>query len=242
MKYFTLLLVPVFLFSCSGSKMLLKSLNKYQAPMDYLHDSKITNCDKSESLFLFDIDSSVLDSVTSVSKINHKVLPFLFFNYEELNLAVQLGQSSLKTNYPDFFKESFRVESQRTGCYSLADNPSGAEYSLEIKYDTCIIKSKYQQNSTILFLLLAYSVSTRELGFPAEANLALHVRFKKGDDLVFEKKYSIDRIQPFLNNQSVNVNNLRSDFVNNMAESLSLGTKDCIEQIINDINHVIKKK
>jgi hypothetical protein len=33
---------------------------------------------------------------------------------------------------------------------------------------------------------------------------------------------------------------IHSDFVANMAESLSLSTKECIEQIIIDINQVIE--
>lgn len=242
MKYIALLLFPLFLISCSESKTLLTSLNKYQAPLDYLHDSKIIECNKSTSLMLAKFDNQAFDSATSVSQINHKVLPFIIFNYEEINLAVNLGQNSLEQNYSEFFHKSFTVESQRTGCYSLIDNPDMSIYTIEITFDTCKITSKYQRNSTVLFLLFAYSMSFQEIGFPAITNLVLNVKLKKNNNLIFEKKYSIDRTQPFINSQTRDVNKLRSDFVTNMAESLSLSTKDCIEQIITDINQVIEKQ
>ena len=241
MKRLSLLLVPLFLVSCSESKMLLKSLNKYQAPLEYLHDSKISECDKSARVSLAAFDNTAFDSLTSVSKINHKVLPLLIYNYEEVNLAVKLGQSSLEQSYYEFFQQSFAVESQRTGCYSLTDTPTDSKYTVEIVVDTCKIDSKYQRNSTVLFFLIAYSMSFQEIGFPAKANLVLNVKVKKAVNLIFEKKYSIDKEQPFINAQMRDVNKLRSDFITNMAESLSHGTKECIEQIIFDINQIIEK-
>ena len=241
MKYLKLLLIALLLSSCSESRMLLKSLNRYQVPLEYLHDSKINDCDKSATVAFITSDNQVFDSVTSVSKINHKVFPFIIFNYGELNLAVNLGQSSLEQNYHDFFKKSFTVESQRTGCYSLTDNPTDSDYTVEIVFDTCKINSKYQRTATVLFLLIAYSYNWRETGFPAQTNLVLTAKFKKGNDLIFEKKYSINKIQPFINVLIRDTDKLRSDFVTNMAESLSLSTKECIEQIVIDINQVIEK-
>jgi hypothetical protein len=241
MKYLSLLLIPSFLISCSESKALLNSLNKYQGSLNYLHDSKIDQCDKSISIALVKLENQVFDTATSVSKINHKVLPFLIYNYEEVNLDVKLGQTSLEQNYSDFFKESFIIESQRIGCYSLIDNPINSKYAMEINFDTCIAHSKYQRNNTALFLLLAYSMNFQEIGFPAETNLILNVKLKEDDDLIFENKYSITKTQPFLNIQARNVNKLRSDFITNIIESLSLSTKECIEQIISDINQIIDR-
>lgn len=227
------------MISCSESKMLLKSLNKYQAPLGYLHDSEIKVCDKSTYIGISQFNSQVFDTITSVSKINHKVLPFIIYNYEEINLAVKLGQSSLEQDYSDFVKNAFNVESQRTGCYTLSDNSIDPEYTLEFSFDTCKVNSKYQRNSTVLFLLVAYSMSFQEIGFPAETDLVLKVKLNKGNDLIFEKKYTIDKAQPFINAQTRDINKLRSDFVMNMAESLSLSTKECIEQIIADLNEVV---
>ncbi len=179
--------------------------------------------------------------MTSVTKINHKVLPFIIYNYEEINLAVKLGQSSLEENYADFFKKSFAEESQRTGCYSLTENINESQYTIEFSLDTCTTNSRYQRNSTVLFFLFAYSMSFQEIGSPAETDLVLDVKLKRENDLIFEKKYSLNKIQPFINTQTQNTSTLRSDFVTNMAESLSLSTKECIEYLITDINQSIEK-
>jgi hypothetical protein len=184
----------------------------------------------------------MFNSSTSVTTINHKLLPFILYNYEETDLAVNLGQSSIEQNYSDFFKESFKKESQRTGCYSLTDDIDNTDYILEIRFDTCQTKSKYRKIDTLLFLLVAFGSSTQEIGDPSETDLNLNVKLIKDDKLVFEKKYSINRTQPFINVQTNDVDKLRSDFLTNMVESLSLSTKECIEQIIRDINLVIGKE
>jgi len=235
-----LLLIPFLLTSCTEAKMLSKSLNRYQVPLGYLHDSRVIDCDRSTSISIVDFDNSVFDSATTVTKINQKILPFIIYNYTEVNLAVNMGQSSLTQNYSDFFKESFLAESQRIGCFSLTDDPT--KYTLEISFDTVKINSKYQRSSTVLFFLIAYSMYFHETGFPAEARLALNVRLRKGRDLIFEEEYFVYREQPFLSNQMRNVNQLRSNFVTNMAESLSLNTKESIEQIIKDINLAIENR
>lgn len=240
MKNAILILISLILTSCAESKMLLKSLNKYEAPLDYLHDSEIRECDKSVGIAFTELEPQALDSATSVTKIDSKVLPFIVYNYQEVNMAVNMGESSLDNSYSDFFRESFYVESQRTGCYTLDENTEKSEYSLEITYDTCKVNSKYHRNSTVLFLLFAYSMNFQEIGFPAETDLAVKVKLSKGSKSVFEKTYSTNRIQPFINQQTVNVNKLRSDFVINMAESLSLVTKECIEEIISDLNVVVE--
>lgn len=242
MKNLLLILIPLFLISCSESKMLLNSLNKYQVPVDYLHDSKIIECDKSTNLAFGNLSNYALDSATSVTKINHKILPLIFYNYEEINLAVNLGQNSLEQNYSNFFKQSFATESQRTGCFTLKPDTMNAEYTVEIEYDTCKIKSTYQRNSTVLFLFFAYTMSFQEIGFPAKTSLDFTLKLKKEGNLFFEKKYFIRKTQPFINAQTRDLNKLRSDFVTNMAESLSLSTKEIIEKIIDDINQVIRKE
>ncbi len=240
MKYLSLLLLALLLSSCSESKMLLKNLNRYQVSLEYLHDSEITECDKSATVTLVKFDNQVLDSVTSVSRSNYKLFPFIVYNYEEIKFSVNLGQSSLEQNYHDFFKESFAMESQRTGCYLLTDSLTDSEYTVEIVLDTCKVNSMYQRSTTVLFFLFGYSTNYQEFGFPAKTNLPLSVRLKKENDLIFEKKYSINKIQPFLDVLIRDTNKLRSDFITNMAESLSLSTKDCIEQLVIDINQIIE--
>ncbi|MGV8091301.1 MAG: hypothetical protein AB2L24_05480 [Mangrovibacterium sp.] len=243
MKKTIFYLLSLFLFiSCSESKMLSKSLSKYHAPLNYLHDSKLTDCDRNTQISWNIAGPQVMDTSMVVNKINQKILPFLFYNYTEVNLGVNLGQNTLEQDYETFFKEAFQAESTRTSCYTLSTEPEHKGYHLEIQVDTCQTKSTYQRNSTTLFFLLAYSMSFQEIGFPAETILTANVKLHRGQDLILEKSYSVRRSQPFIKKQNVNVNDLRNDFVNNMTESLSITTKDCVEQIIHDLNAVISKE
>lgn len=242
MKFLYISIIAFMVLSCSEAKMLQKSLGKFDAPIGYLHDSKITDCPKTDSLVVW-LNNQSLDSVTNVSKINTKVLPFLVFNYTEVNMKVKLGQSSLQQKYDDFFAGSLADETKRTGCFAITDQePKDSYYTLDITIDTCTTNSKYQRSTTVLFLFFAYSYSFQEAGFPAQTNLKVSARLKKGNDLVAEHTYVIDRTQPFIPNPNRNITNLRADFTANMVESLSLSTKQCVEEIILDVNKALRER
>lgn len=102
MKFLYISIFALIVVSCSESRMLQKSLGNFSAPIGYLHDSKIIDNPKTDSLIVW-LNNKSLDSITNVTKINAKILPFLVFNYSEVNLNVKLGQSSLQQKYDDFF-------------------------------------------------------------------------------------------------------------------------------------------
>lgn len=242
MKFLYISLIALVIMSCSEAKMLQKSLGKFDAPIGYLHDSKITDCPKTDSLVVW-LNSQSLDSITNVSKLNTKVLPFLVFNYTEVNMKVKLGQSSIQQKYDDFFANSLVDECKRTGCFAISDRePNDSFYTLDITIDTCSTNSKYQRSTTVLFLFFAYSYSFQEAGFPAETLLKVSARLKKGNELIAQKSYIVNRTQPFIPTPNKTINNLRADFTANMVESLSLSTKQCIEEIINDVNQSLREK
>jgi hypothetical protein len=222
--------------------MLSKSLSKFHAPLNYLHDSKSADYDRNTQISWNIAGPRIMDSSMVVNKISQKIKPFLFYNYTEVNLGVNLGQNSLEQDYKTFFRDAFQTESTRTGAYTLNSGAEKKGYYLEIQLDTCQTRSTYHSNSTTLFFLIAYSTYFQEIGFPAETVLTANVKLHRDQDLIFEKNYSVHRSQPFIEQQSTNVNNLRSDFVTNMTESLSLATKGCVEQIIQDLNVAVLKE
>jgi hypothetical protein len=157
-------------------------------------------------------------------------------------MKVKLGQNSIQENYNDFFTNSFITESSRSGCFGIATKKTNDSiYTLDLKIDTCITSSKYSRSTTVIFLLVAYSMSFSEWGSPAETYLHVSASLKKGEKIIYEKKYIVKRNQPFVNSRIANTNKLRSDFTVNMVESLSLSTKQCVEDIITDINSSIKQ-
>lgn len=236
MKNLVFYLCGLLFTSCSSSTILLNSLNKTKAPLYYLHDTSKKDCDRTTTVSISEFSNNQLPPTTTVEKINRKIIPLIFYNYEEVNLGVKLGKSSLNQDYNNFFKYALNTESKRTGCFSLTDSVSSADFSLQIKYDTCFANSKYRMNSTTIFMLLFYGTTYEESGSPAYSKLRFSAELKRGEDVIFTKNYLADREQPFISNNYRDINKLRSDFLVNMAESLSLNTKDCIELLIQDIN------
>ena len=239
MRILIISLMTLFVLSCSNVRMLEKSFNKIKAPIEYLHDSRISDNKKTDSIYV-SFNIMPLDNQTSVTKIDGTTIPLLFFNHISTDVKVVLGQNSIKQNYNNFFISSFFDESSRTGNYILSNQPSNSSsYSMVITVDSCITQSQYMKSSTSIFLLLAYSFSSTEAGLAAATNLKVTSVLKKGDIIINKKSYSIYNTQPFLKTQSESIDEMRSDFISNMAESLSLGTKECIEKIITDINSSI---
>jgi len=235
MRLLILLAIPLVLGSCSGAKMLSKNLSKFDEPLYYLHDTQIKDCDKSTSLAIGSLSGELLDSSTTAKKLKNIILPFLFVNYLENNYTVQLGQNSLTQDYKLFFASSFMDESERTGCYRFIRQSNHPTYVLELNFDTCLTTSVFQQKTTVIFMVIAYSTLYQEVASPAQTSLGVTAQLKRDGNVVFEKKYSIKQTQPYTDKGM----NVRSDCVTNMVESLALGTKECIEQIIQDVNRVI---
>jgi len=80
----------------------------------------------------------------------------------------------------------------------IDDSGNSTGYVIEIRFDTCETTSRYQMNSTLVFVGIAFGASTQEMGFPAETNLIVNVKLVKADKPVFQKRYSIIRTQPFI--------------------------------------------
>jgi len=241
MRLVYITLIALLALSCSESKMLQKSLNSFNAPIGYLHDSQKTDVPATDSLIIRLNDYS-LDSLTRVTHLKGLVLPFIVFDYVEVNMGVKLGQKSIQDPYSDFFAGSLADESFRTGWYGISNRESSDSlYTLEITIDTCTTTAKYRHTSMFMYLFFAYSMSYSEMGFPAETNLQVSTKLWKGNALITEKRYSIKRKQPFIQAGQVNGDKLRSNFTANMVESLSLSTKQCIEEMVRDINSSIKQ-
>jgi hypothetical protein len=233
MRHITIAFLALSLVSCSVSKSLQKSLRKYNSSIDYLHDSSKSSCPRNNQVYVT-INNTPLDSITTVSKLNNLVLPFIVFNHFEVTSKVKLGQSSIQEDYNTFFKSSINEESKRSGCFSVTNTlSSDTIHTLELTIDTCSTTSKYRRTTTFLFLFIAYAYNISESGSPAETHLHVHAKFKKGNSLIYEKEYSFAHNQPFV---YLNSKKLLSDFSANMVEGLSLTTKVCIDQIVSDIN------
>lgn len=238
MKLIYIPIVALIAISCSPTKQLQKRLSKYVEPIGYIHDSKETNCSKTDSLIIR-LNNKPLDSLTSVSLIYKHTLYLVLYASSDIKMNVKLGQNNIQKQYNDFFVSSLIDESKRTGCFGVSNKISDdSKYTLEINIDSCKTTADYRYEMMDLLGLLSISVN----GFPSETNIQVSTKLKKGINLISEKTYTIKRKQPFLASRNISFDKLEADFMANMVESLSLGTKQCIEDMVNDINVSIQKK
>jgi hypothetical protein len=238
MRFIFISIIALFAISCSPTKQLQGRLSKYKQPIGYIHDSKSADCTKSDSLII-KLNNKPLDSLTSVSLIYKHTVYLLLYASSDIKMNVKLGQNNIQKQYNDFFVSSLIDESKRSGCYGISNKVSDdLLYTLEITIDSCKTNADYRYEMFDLLGMLSISVN----GFPAETNMHVSTKLKKGGIVLAEKAYTIKRKQPFLTSRNISFDRLEADFVANMAESLSLGTKECIEKIINDLNSTINKK
>jgi len=236
-KFIYLIFFSFLMVACSQTKMLQKSLDKISMPLDYSYDIQPSICSKKDSLVVF-FNGIPWNTPTKVSKRRGKCFPFLIVNYFESNMGVSLGKNSVYPDYNDFFFDSMLDECYRSGCFTVCYDStfSDSVYKLTLSIDTCETKSNYRTSTTILYFIYAYSTSYFEKGYPAETHLSISARLSKGESLIFDKTYSVERKKPFSSIRGGDTNQLRTDFVANMVESLSLSSKECIEAIVEDIN------
>lgn len=236
MRNSKIILLALTLVSCSTSRMLQSGLSKYNSSVDYLHDRPELNCDRGKSVYV-NIGNFPLDTVTTVKKVKSTILPFIFFNYFETVHKVKLGQSSIQENYPAFFVNSIMEESKRTGCFRVLNlSPVDSAYVLDISVDTCNTSSLYKKTAMIMYFLIAGSYGVSESCSPAITSLYVTARLRKGNDLLFDKKYSVTKFQPFVKSRFQNSGAFLSALTTNMVEVLSVSTKECIEEIVDDVN------
>ena len=233
--FFGVLLIS---YSCSEKQLLKQDFEKHKSPLGYRIDSEIADCEKKADVTIGGIRNQVLEAELSIAEVDKKIKPYIVYNYFETKYDVTLGQNLLEQQYSDFFKQSFINESQRAGCYNLTGNPSRSDYLLEFTFKNCKTTADYTKISTIYFFVIYALYEFEENGSRAKTELELDVKLKKGNSLVFQKQYSIDRKQYYYKHRQVNFLQSREDFILNMVKSLSVSTKECIEKIIVDLNRV----
>lgn len=235
-------LFAVVLFtSCTSTKQFQRSLEHKIVPLGYLFDSQIKECDNVATIAITQFDDAALLPVTTAKKKGGFVIPLLFLNYWEVNFNTTLGKASLNQDFSQFFKSSFKIESERSGCYTSINDTLNAGYKLEIEFDKCNVTSKYKQSTTVLILGDDFqSTDVNEKFFPSKGDFKFTAKLKRNGKTLFKKTYSIQSDLPYYGNNSFDIDELRTAYLNNMGMTMSQTTKKCIEQLVTDINLVVQ--
>jgi len=234
-KFLAFALLAVSFCSCSLRSQVQKQMNKNKVPLGYLSESRRGNCADEKKVVSVSVLNNPLDSITKVTKINSLFLPLILYYYHSVNLFINLGQKSLEQPYDQFFREKLEDESQRRGCYTVGQ-PDNNNYTLEIAFENTHTTSKFSSESRHTFVVVGVLHMHSSKGYPANTMMKATAVLKKNGSVVYENKYELNREQPFLQTPGIRTNGLVAKVESNMAESLSLTTKKCVESIVDDVN------
>jgi len=216
-------------------------LKQYKSPLGYLHKGNDSVCNK--PVYLKSISFVGLDSISKVTHMYGFAIPLLVYNYFETNKKVVLGQNSMDKNYSQFFKESLIERSKRSGLIQIIneDTIRFNDYNLEILIDTCITKARYKEKTTIMVSSTFISYSMYAGSFPSETYISIKLKIRNGNNIVLEKKYKVSKIQNYpFQFDNIGFDESNSPLITNMVESLSLSTKDIIDEMVIDIINSVK--
>lgn len=238
-------LISIFLFaliitSCTSTKKLQKSIWRHSGPIGFYTNGISDKSPRFDTVFV-KLNQTMLPRMTSVIADKRNVLPLIFYNRFESNKHVLLGESSIDEMYNDFFLRSLLKENDKRGRYAISKDgiSNDSVLRLEIDFDRCQTIANYRCRAYVIYLLLYINSSHYDCGFPAETQLKVTVRLKRGNTSIYEKKYSYEVQEQFQDTEHKFSEKEVNRFTNNMVISLSKASRKCIEDIIVDMNSTI---
>lgn len=237
-KLFIISIIAIVMDSCSATLAFQKGIRNYKEPLKYTYNTIAANCPKTDSLTI-SLVNATLDSTTTVSLVKKHMLYLLLYASRDLKMNVHLGQSSLNESYKSFFYNSIIDETYHRACFGIRQKTaSDSSYALKITIDSCTTNAIYEYY--IADFLGFTSINYR--GTPAVTKLMVTAKLTRGNKIIEEKKYDVTRYQLFANHQFYDYKKFKSAFMSNLAESLSLATKKCIDEVIDDAGATIQEQ
>ena len=226
--------------SCASARRLQKSLIHKVVPIGYFYDTDIKETPKIATVAITQFNDAALEPVTTVKKKGEFLVPLLFINYWEATFVTKIGKQSLDQDFNLFYKNAFKTESERSGCFFAIENPIESDYTLELQFETCQAQAKYRKSTTILILGDFESTDENERCFPAKGTFKFNAILKHNGNKLFNKTYTFNSEIPFYGGDFGHIGELRTAYLNNMAIALSQTAKQSIEALVSDINFVIE--
>jgi hypothetical protein len=239
-----LLLLPIFALilytGCSSTREIQTHLNRKAFPLDYLHDSKkVDEKSRVQVCLMNTVDSSRLNPTTIVDKTSGYIVPLLAVNFWDFEYSCTLGSATLEESLADFAAKAFLNESLRSGRYISGLVNKDCDYQLSLTINHHNTGGPYKQSGSVIFLLSFYSVSQYEMGGPVVTDITLTAWMTQADSVVMDKQYTAEQTSNLIRQERRNVIEYREHFANSLVESLSMAMKQCIEDIVADINTIV---
>lgn len=224
-----------------------KEIGAIQAGLYYELTSSVYREGINKDVYLNFIDYSNMDYYTSVKKKGVVVIPLLVFNYSKQTYRVALGENSLEQNYREFLTDALLAECNSSTCFNLIDNSEGTAsdsalvLDVKITHNKTFSKIKLTDSAFIGFNMLLgggddfdyYSSNKVE---PAVTQLKLMVELKQKGRVLHKKEYEVTQSCNFAGGGYGESFHANEACVRNMATSLSLATKEIVEEISKELH------
>ena len=223
---FILIALPLFC-SCRSSRSMLKEIQTLKSSLYYELTSPICREKTNQAVYLDFIDYSNMDYYTSVKRKKSVYIPLLLYNYEGELFHLRLGEFSLTQLYREFLTEALLAECNSSTCCHLIDNQEGKM----IPDSACRLEVKIRKNETCARIKLNQS---SVLWFEG-----VSIRLTQKEDCLLDKTYfteyrQTEKTQKFEDSLSAN-----AACLDDMAECLSIATKEIVEEISRDIHLIL---
>lgn len=224
-----------------------RELNEMRAELYYELTSPEYIGEVKKTVYLDFIDYSGTDYYSSIRRKGGFFVPLLLVNYQKDRFRAQLGEHSLNYLYREFLTEALLTECNSSTCFRLIDNKKSqalpdSTYRLEVK----VRENKTQGGVNLTETSFIWFDDFMEFPSahlrPAQTTLSISVRLTQQQDCLLDKTYRIERKQPRRKRPYPDSYAANKACLDDMAESLSLATKNLVEEISQELHLILLQK
>lgn len=249
-KGITWLLSMLMLTSCVTVKQVQHEMNQTQGNLFYELTSKPYEGLVSDTVYLDFIDYSNIDYYTTVGRKDWFAVPLLLVNFATNKYVVRLGEHSLSQLYREFLTEAMLTECNSSTGFLLVDNqkekavPSSC-YRLRVKVQKNETTGRLTHQNVFIILPLddwgseGFIEGSNTRSGETGTRLSLQVCLTKGVDSLLTKTYDVKYTLPKRKANNYNLLESSQSCMDDMAECLSMATKQIVENISEELNMLI---
>ncbi|MDL2212607.1 hypothetical protein LJC72_06340 [Bacteroides sp. OttesenSCG-928-D19] len=241
--------------SCSSSKAMLREMLDNRAHLFYELTTPEYTGEVKNNIYLNFIDYSNMAYYTTMKKKGFVVVPLFFYNYTSTRFEAALGERSLTINFREFLTEALLTECNTSTCFNLIDNQQNiapdSALVLDVRIMKNLTKGKMKLRDTAIFtgyldLILGhdeedaifpmFAGKTNNKVYPAITELIVKVTLSRKNEPLLEKEYKVNRGYRSASGGYGDTYITNSVCLDLMAESLSLATKEMVEEISRELH------
>ncbi len=241
---YLLLLLSLSICSCRSSRSMQMEIQTMRTSLYYELTSLEYFGEKKQDVYLDFIPKSNIDYYTTTKRKGGYIIPLIVYNVQATRYMIRLGEGSLTQTYRAFLTDALLTECNSSSCFNLIDNQE--EIAPDSTYRLNINIVHNETGSKVILsthTMIWFDGETLEMFHNkvdnAWTNLAIKATLTKNNEVLFEKTYQLDHRERALDikyEDSVMSNEACLDL---MARSLSLATKQVVENISTELGMLI---